>query len=566
MTTETLNVSPRKTDQLTQLHEQKKIVPKERGVKLIHNPVLNKGTGYTEEERRILGLKGLLPPRPIAQDLQADRIIQNLRKINDDLDKYSYLVSLQDRNENLFYYVVGRHLEELMPIIYTPTVGKACQVYGHIYRRPRGLYISIEDRGHIKEILLNWPHEEARVIVVTDGGRILGLGDLGVYGMGIPIGKLSLYTACAGIRPTNCLPITLDVGTNNKELLDDPLYLGHKHSRVKGEAFDAFIHEFITAVQEVFPHAVIQLEDFATENAFKVLNKYRYEARLFDDDIQGTASVALAGIFSATKVTGIPLTQQRILFLGAGEAGVGIGDIFTAALEDEGLGHEEAKLHSWFFDSKGLVCASRKDLAEHKISYAHEYDFTDNFVEAIKKLKPTAIVGVSGQPAKFTKEVIELMSEMNERPIIFALSNPTSKSECTAEEAYKWSDGKAIFASGSPFPPVEFKGRTIVPGQGNNVYIFPGIGLGLVHSKAKIVSERMFLEAARVLSDQVTEEELERGTIYPSFKRIKDVSALIAEAVTRIGIEEGTAYDKLHPDTLQVIKKKMYDPTYARYL
>ena len=543
----------------------KMIVPKERGVKLIHNPVLNKGTAFTHEERKTLGLKGLLPPRSISQDLQADRIIENVRKISDDLEKYNYLVALQDRNENLFYYVVDRHLEELMPIIYTPTVGKACQQYGHIYRRPRGLYISLEDKGHIKEILLNWPHSDARIIVVTDGGRILGLGDLGINGMGIPIGKLSLYTACAGIRPTNCLPIMLDVGTDNNVLLEDPLYLGHQHMRMHGQEFDEFIEEFITAVQEVFPHAVIQLEDFATTNAFKILNKYRDRARVFDDDIQGTASVALAGIFSAIKISETPLHHQRILFLGAGEAGVGIGDIFTEALLEQGLGIEEARLHSWFFDSKGLVCNRRKDLASHKLPYAHDHEFIGNFVEAIKTLEPTAIIGVSGQPGKFTKEVIETMSELNRKPIIFALSNPTSKSECTAEQAYSWSKGKAIFASGSPFPPFEYHGKKYIPGQGNNVYIFPGIGLGLVHSKAKIVSDRMFLEAAKVLSEQVTEEELAEGTIYPSFTRIREVSALIAEAVTRIGIEEGTAYDKMHPDTLQVIKRKMYNPAYGVY-
>ena len=553
----------KKPDDRTQ---RKTIVPGERGVKVIHNPVMNKGTAFTRDERRRLGLCGLLPPREITQDLQAQRIMENLRKKPNDLEKYVYLVSLQDRNENLFYYVVMHHLREIMPIIYTPTVGQACQSYGHIYRRSRGLYISLENKGHIKEVLLNWPHQNARVIVVTDGERILGLGDLGVSGMGIPVGKLALYTACAGIDPTLCLPITIDVGTNNQTLLNDPLYLGHPHPRVRGEAYMELMDEFITAVKELFPNAVIQLEDFATHNAFSLLNRYKAKARLFDDDIQGTASIALAGLFSAVRMKGETLADQKVLYLGAGEAGIGIGDIVTAAMVEEGLSLSEAKLRNWFVDSKGLVCEGRKDLAEHKLGYAHHHRSLTNFIDVIKAIQPTAIIGVSGQPKKFTKKVIELMSTINEQPIVFALSNPTSKSECSAEEAYKWSDGKAIFASGSPFDPVEYNGKKYVPGQGNNVYVFPGIGLGLVYSNARIVTDRMFLEAARVVSESVLDEELERGTIYPSFLRIREVSANIAAAVTKVGIEEGLVSGQFLSHMMEGIRSHMYNPVYPNYL
>ena len=545
---------------------RKVMVPSQRGVKLIHNPVYNKGTAFSDYERRILGLKGLLPPRIISQDLQADRIMENIRKKPDDLEKYVYMVSLQDRNENLFYYVLQRHLEELMPIIYTPTVGKACQSFGHIYRRSRGLYISIEEKGHVKEILLNWPHKNVKVIVVTDGGRILGLGDLGVNGMGIPIGKLALYTACAGIDPTRCLPITIDVGTNNETLLEDPLYLGHQHTRISGQMYQELFDEFIDAVQDIFPDAIIQFEDFATENAFKLLNRYREKARVFNDDIQGTASVALSGLLSALRITNQKLEDQKILFLGAGEAGIGIADMISLAMQESGLSEEQARLNNWFVDSRALVCSERTNLAAHKLRYAHQHKAISDFTEAIKILKPTAIIGVSGQPGKFTKEVINLMSEINDRPIIFALSNPTSKSECTAEQAYNWSGGRAIFASGSPFEPVKVKGKKMIPGQGNNVYIFPGVGLGLSYCNSKIVTERMFYKAAKVLSDSVTDDELANGTVYPSFSRIKDVSARIAISVVKVGIEDGLVPGHFLNNIEENIKNSMYKPDYPEYM
>lgn len=555
-----------KTQDQSEEQQKKVIVPKERGVKLIHNPVYNKGTAFSERERKALALRGLLPPKVLSQDLQADRIMENLHKKTNDLEKYSFMVALQDRNENLFYYVLKRHLQELMPIIYTPTVGQACQQFGHIYRRSRGLYLSIEQKGHLKEILLNWPHKAVKVIVVTDGGRILGLGDLGVNGMGIPIGKLSLYTACAGISPTSCLPITVDVGTNNESLLQDPLYLGHSHKRITGQEYEELFDEFVEAIQEVFPEAIIQFEDFATANAFHLLKRYREKACVFNDDIQGTASVALAGLMAALRITGQAITDQKILFLGAGEAGIGIGQMIATAMQESGLSQEQAIRRCWFMDSKGLVCSSRSDLAAHKVKFAHEHEFITDFTAAISALKPTAIIGVSGQRGKFTEEVIRSMSEINQWPIVFSLSNPTSKSECTAEEAYTWSNGNAIFASGSPFEPVTINGKKIVPGQGNNVYIFPGVGLGLSYCKSRMVTDQMFFEAAKALASQVSTEDLANGTVYPSVSKIRDVSTQIAIAVTKVAVEQGLAQHHYLANIEENIKKTMYQPDYREYL
>ncbi len=538
----------------------------QRGVKVLHDPFLNKGTAFTEEERDRLGLRGLLPPRVLTQDHQKKRVLENLSVKPDDLERYIYLVSLQDRNENLFYRTVIDHLEETMPIIYTPTVGKACQSYGHLFRQSRGLYISLQDQGRVRQILHNWPHHNVRVIVVTDGERILGLGDLGVYGMGIPIGKLSLYTACAGIHPNQCLPIVIDVGTNNKTLLADELYLGLQHERVQGDQYEELLTEFIHAAQEVFPDVLIQLEDFATHNAFNLLHGFKDKACLFDDDIQGTASVALAGIYSALKITGGKLTDQRFVFLGAGEAGVGIADILSAAMVEEGLSIEEARQHCWLVDSRGLVCSSRENLAHHKLAYAHQHDRIDTLEEAIDILKPTAIIGVSGQGGKFTKDVLEKMAGLNEQPIIFALSNPTANSECTAEDAYRYTGGKAIFASGSPFDPVELNGKTYYPGQGNNVYIFPGVGLGVAYCKASRVTDLMFLEAARAVSHMVSKEEMADGRIYPALKRIREVSARIAEAVSRVAIDEGLTRIATNDVTLDKIRDFMYSPEYTEYM
>ncbi|MCE7990213.1 MAG: NAD-dependent malic enzyme [Caldilinea sp. CFX5] len=536
-----------------------------RGVKLLHDPVRNKGTAFTKAERETLGLRGLLPPHVQTQDEQVMRVMENLRLKTTDLERYIFLVSLQDRNETLFYRVVMDNLKEMMPIIYTPTVGLACQRFGHIFRRPRGLYLSAEDRGHIGAILRNWPHDDVRIIVITDGERILGLGDLGADGMGIPIGKLALYTACAGIPPTACLPITLDVGTENEELLRDPLYIGLRQRRLRGAAYDELVDEFMAAAQATFPRAVIQLEDFATNNAFRLLSKYRDCACLFDDDIQGTGSVALAGIYSALRISGRKLTDQRFLFLGAGEAGVGIADVIVTALMDEGLTEAAARQSCWFVDSKGLVVVDRTDLAAHKQPYAHDHPFTADFLTAIETLRPTAIIGVSGTPKTFTRPVIEAMSTINERPIIFALSNPTSKSECTAEQAYTWSNGRAIFASGSPFDPVDLNGKTFVPGQGNNAYIFPGVGLGAIAAGAHCVTNEMFFVAAKALAQQVTAADLALGRIYPSLSRIREVSAQIATAVAEVAYARDLTPEP-RPDNLAAhVQSLMYQPVYVEY-
>ncbi len=535
------------------------------GVKILHDPIRNKGTAYTEAEREALKLTGLLPPRVHSIAEQELRVLGNIREKATDLERYLYLVALQDRNETLFYRVVMNNLEEMMPLIYTPTVGKACQEFQHIFRAPRGFYVSLQDRGRVREILQNWPHKDARIIVVTDGERILGLGDLGADGMGIPIGKLSLYTACAGIHPTQCLPVMLDVGTNNEKLLNDPLYNGLERRRQRGKQYDELFDEFMTAAKEVFPGVLIQLEDFGNANAFRLLAQYRDQACLFDDDIQGTGAVAVSGLLSALRISGGKLCEQKILFLGAGEAGIGVADVFVSALAEEGDVAEEARKQCWFVDTKGLLVADRDSIAEQKRPYAHEHAPIDGFLEAVKALRPTAIVGLSGQAGSFTKDVIEAMADINERPIIFALSNPTSKAECTAEQAYAWSNGQAIFASGSPFAPVTIGNRTYVPGQGNNVYIFPGVGLGVIFSGARKVTDEMFLTAARTLASQVKDSDLERGRVYPSLSRVRQVSALIARDVAKIAYDKGLTDNEEPADLLAAIHESMFQPVYRHY-
>jgi len=536
-----------------------------RGVKILHDPIRNKGTAFTEADREALHLTGLLPPRVHSPAEQELRVLGNIRSKPTDLARYLYLISLQDRNEMLFYRVVMNNIEEMMPLIYTPTVGQACQEFQHIYRKPRGFYISWRERGRIEEILHNWPHKEAKIIVVTDGERILGLGDLGADGMGIPIGKLSLYSACAGIHPTQCLPVMLDVGTNNESLLNDPLYNGLEQRRIRGEQFDDFVDEFIQAANKVFPGVLIQFEDFGNTNAFRLLDKYRDKICSFNDDIQGTGAVALSGIIGALRITGEKLSDQRLLFLGAGEAGIGTADSFVAALVEQGVSVEAARKQCWFVDTQGLLTSDRENIADHKLRYARKQPPIDNFLEAVKTLKPTAILGLSGQPGSFPKEVIEAMAEINKRPIIFALSNPTSKAECTAEQAYVWSKGRAIFASGSPFDSVKVRNKTHVPGQGNNVYIFPGVGLGAIVSKAAHVTDEMFLAAAHSLAKQVSEADLAMGSVYPSLARIRDVSALIAFEVAKIAFEKGLAQCEEPEDLMAEIHKHMFQPVYPHY-
>mgnify|MGYP000235778820 FL=1 len=536
------------------------------GVDLLHDPKLNKGTAFTEEERDKLALRGLLPPRIFTGKEQSKRILENFHNKTDDLEKYIYMVALQDRNETLFYRTVIDNIEEIMPIIYTPVVGKACQLFGHIWRRPRGLYLTLNDKGRIAEVLRNWPMKKVGIIVVTDGERILGLGDLGANGMGIPIGKLALYTACAGVHPSLCLPITIDVGTNNEELLNDPLYIGLLQTRLRGEVYDELIDEFIWAVQDVFPGALIQFEDFSNQNAFRLLRKYQDQVCTFNDDIQGTASVTLAGIYSAIRITGQKLTDQKILFQGAGEAGVGIANLIVSALEAEGMSHDEAKRKCWLVDSKGLVVKSRDNLQDHKLTYAHDHKIVSSLISAMETLKPTILIGVSGQPQTFTQPIVEAMGKINEQPVIFALSNPTSKAECTAEQAYSWTNGRAIFASGSPFDPVTLNGKTYVPGQGNNAYVFPGVGLGIIESGARHVTNEMFFAAAKALAKEVSEDDLAKGSVYPPLPQIRDVSAVIASVVAEVAYERGLATVERPDDLLDYMKSRQYQPDYESYV
>jgi malate dehydrogenase (oxaloacetate-decarboxylating)(NADP+) len=539
--------------------------PLNYGVKILHDPIRNKGTAFTEADREALNLTGLLPPRVHSPAEQEQRVLGNIRSKTNDLDKYLYLISLQDRNETLFYRVVMNNIEEMMPLIYTPTVGQACQEFQHVFRRSRGFYVSSRDRGNIKNILQNWPHKEARIIVITDGERILGLGDLGADGMGIPIGKLALYTACAGIHPTHCLPVMFDVGTDNETLLNDPLYNGLEQRRVRGEKYDELLDEFINAVKEVFPGILIQFEDFGNINAFRLLDKYRDNTKCFNDDIQGTAAVVLAGIIGALRINGGKMSEQRLLFLGAGEAGIGTADIFVAALVEQGISLEDARKQCFFYDTMGLLTSDREHIQHHKQRFARKLEPVENFLDAVNKIKPTAILGLSGQPGSFPKEVIEAMAKINKRPIVFALSNPTSKAECTAEEAYKWSKGRAIFASGSPFDPVTIGNKTFVPGQGNNVYIFPGVGLGAIISGARKVTDEMFLAAAHSLANQVQESDLAKGRIYPSLKQIREVCALIAHEVACIAWEKGLADHEQPEDVMAEIRRLMYQPIYPHY-
>ena len=536
-----------------------------RGTALLREPLLNKGTAFNAAERDAFGLRGLLPPRINSQADQVRRVLENFRRKPTDLDKYINLAALHDRNETLFYRVVVDNPDEMMPIIYTPTVGLACQQFGHIFQRPRGLFVSIEDLGRVESVLRNWPHRDVAMIVVTDGERILGLGDQGADGMGIPVGKLSLYTACAGVHPRQCLPVVLDVGTNNAALLEDPLYIGLPQHRVRGEAYDALLDEFIAATQVVFPGVVVQFEDFANQNAFRLLHKWRDRICTFNDDIQGTAAVALAGIVSALRISGGRLGEQRLLFLGAGEAATGIADLAVTAMVAEGLTPGAARARCWLFDSRGLVHDGRSDLVEHKRPYAHPHAPVTVFADAVRALRPTAIIGVAASAGAFTEEVVREMSAINKRPIVFALSNPTSKAECTAEQAYRWSGGQALFASGSPFGPVTLDGRRFVPRQGNNSYIFPGVGLGAITTRARRVTDEMFMAAVRALCAQVTPEDLAQGSLFPPLAQVREVSAHIAAAVAQVVFDQGLAGVPRPADLLVHVRSQMYEPSYADY-
>ncbi len=536
--------------------------PSRSQIEILHDPRANKGTAFSAAERQSLGIEGFLPPATDVLEIQIGRVHSQLGFLESDLQKYLFLADLQSRNETLFYAVLMSDPATFMPLVYTPTVGEACQKFDHFFRASRGMYLPFSARGRLKEILSNWPEADVRFIVATDGERILGLGDLGVGGMGIPVGKLSLYTACAGVPPKYTLPITLDVGTNNQALLDDPLYLGLRQPRVRGPEYDAFIEEFVQAVQELYPKCCLQWEDFANFNAVPILERYRDKICTYNDDIQGTAAVALAGIFGALRLSGQKLADQRFLFLGGGSAATGIAELISEAMALEGITVEEGRSRNWLFDVHGLMVSSRTDLAEFQKPFAHDHAAVSSFVEAIKAIRPTGIIGVSTVPKLFNQAVIEAMSEINDRPVIFPYSNPTSRSECTAEEAYKWSGGRAIFASGSPFDPVVINGQRFVPGQGNNVYIFPAMGMAVLATESKRVTEEMFIVAAKAVAEQVTDADLATGLIYPPQSHILDASLHTATRIAEKIFDSGLAGIPRPADIGAHISDLAYKPVY----
>ena len=533
-----------------------------RGLQLLNHPGYNKATGFSAQERDQLGLRGLLPPAVFTQDEQMHRALESMRRKTSDIEKYIFLQSLSSRNERLFYRLAIDNIEEVMPLIYTPTVGQACQEFAQNFRQPKGLYITREDRGQVAQVLANWPATKVKVIVVTDGERILGLGDLGANGMGIPIGKLALYCALAGITPEETLPIMLDVGTQNKDLRDDPLYMGLREDRLRGDEYTALVDELVAAITSRYPDCLIQFEDFATPNAIALLDRFRESCLCFNDDIQGTAAVALSGVYASTRISGIPFKDLKIMFLGAGSAATGIGDLMVDALVDAGLSKEEAVQRLLFIDSGGLVVAERhNELAAHKQPFAHELA-PQSFEEALATHKPHVLIGATGSPGAFTESVLKLMASNHDRPTIFALSNPTARAECTAEQAYSASSGQAIFASGSPFAAVEHSGKTLVPGQGNNAYIFPGLGLGAVAVGIKYLPSELFLTAAKSLAQQVSQSQLDQGTIYPQLTDIREVSLQIAVDVAEDAYARDLASVPRPADLRAFIAQQMFDPSY----
>lgn len=534
-----------------------------KGYAILHDSQANRGTAFTADQRKTAGLEGLLPPGVDTLEMQIARVHIQLDMLDSDLQRYLFLMDLQSRNQTLFYAALMSDPARFMPLVYTPTVGEACQKFDHIFRSARGLYLPITAKGRIKELMSNWPQKDVRFIVVTDGERILGLGDLGVGGMGIPIGKLALYTAVAGVPPELTLPITLDVGTNNHSLLDDPLYLGLRQERVRGDAYHAFIAEFVDAVQSLYPKCCLQWEDFANFNAVSILETYKDKICTYNDDIQGTAGIALAGLYGALRITGQKLKDQRFLFMGAGSAATGIAELISEAMVMEGLTIEEARARNWLFDINGLVESTRTDLADFQKPFAHKHAPCKSFVDAIKDIKPNGIVGVSTVPKLFNQDVIEAMSQVNDRPIIFPYSNPTSRSECTAEEAYKWSKGKAIFASGSPFDPVKLGSKTFIPGQGNNVYIFPAMGMAVLATQSKRVTEQMFIVAAKAVAEQVTQEELDTGLIYPPQSQILNASLHTAAKIATYIFDQGLARVERPKDIEAHVRGMAYKPVYG---
>ncbi|KAM4903938.1 NADP-dependent malic enzyme [Sylvia borin] len=540
-----------------------------RGYEVLRDPHLNKGMAFTLEERQQLNIHGLLPPCFLGQDAQVYTILKNFERLTCDLDRYMLLMSLQDRNEKLFYKVLASDIEKFMPIVYTPTVGLACQQYGLAFRRPRGLFISIHDRGHIATMLKSWPESVIKAIVVTDGERILGLGDLGCYGMGIPVGKLALYTACGGVKPHECLPVMLDVGTDNETLLKDPLYIGLRHKRIRGQAYDDLLDEFMEAVTARYGmNCLIQFEDFANANAFRLLHKYRNKYCTFNDDIQGTASVAVAGLLAALRITKNKLSDHTVLFQGAGEAALGIANLILMAMEKEGLSKDAATKRIWLVDSKGLIVKGRASLTHEKQRFAHEHGEMKDLEDIVKDIKPTVLIGVAAIGGAFTPKILQDMAALNKRPIIFALSNPTSKAECTAEQCYKYTEGRGIFASGSPFDPVTLaSGQTLYPGQGNNSYVFPGVALGVISCGMRHIDEDVFLTTAEVIAQQVTEDNLREGRLYPPLVTIQDVSLKIAVRIAEEAYRKNTASAYPQPKDLEAfIRSQVYSTDYNSFV
>jgi malate dehydrogenase (oxaloacetate-decarboxylating)(NADP+) len=536
---------------------------KKRSMELLQDASLNKSTAFTEDEKQALGLVGLVPDVTETEDLQLQRVMLQLSHKNTDLDRYIYLVNLLDHDETLFYRTIMSDPARFLPIVYDPTIGEVCLKFGHIYRQTRGMYLSIERRGKVKEILQNWPLKDIRFICVTDGGRILGLGDLGANGMGIPIGKLQLYTAAAGVPPQYLLPMYLDAGTNNQQYLNDPLYLGLRKARPATEDLFSFVDEFVEAVQEVFPKCCIHFEDWTGVDAVHLLQRYRDKYCVYNDDVQGTAGITLAGMINATKLKGTKLKDEKYLFLGAGSAGIGLADLLCSALVAQGMTLEEAQSRVHMFDVNGLLESTRTDLVDFQIPYAHPHAPTRDFVAAIESIKPTTIIGVSTIGGAFTQKVVETMSRINERPVILALSNPTEHAECTAEQAYNWSKGKAIYAAGVQFPPVHYNGQTLLPGQANNFYIFPAVGMAIFATQAKRVPDELFIEAASAVADQVPAELLQQGLLYPQQSNILEIEIQTAARVAKLVFDSDLARVDRPADMVAFIRQHVYKPEYA---
>jgi len=524
--------------------------------------VLNKSTGFSEAEKQALGIVGLVPDVTETEDIQLKRVLMQLGHKSTDLERYIYLVNLLDHNEVLFYRTVMSDPAHFLPIVYDPTIGEACLKFGHIYRQARGMYLSITRRGKIREVLKNWPQKDVRVICVTDAGRILGLGDLGANGAGIPIGKLQLYTACAGVPPQYLLPMYLDAGTNNEQYLQDPLYLGLRTIRPSTEDLFSFVDEFVQAVQEVFPKCCIHFEDWTGVDAVHLLERYRNKYCVYNDDVQGTAGITLAGMINATKLKGTNLKDERYLFLGAGSAGIGLANLLCTALVAQGMTLEKARSQVYLFDVNGLLESTRKDLVDFQQPYAHHHAPTRDFVTAIETIKPTALIGVSTIGGAFGQRVVEAMARINDRPVILALSNPTEHAECTAEQAYTWSKGKAIYAAGVQFAPVHLNGKTFLPGQANNFYIFPAVGMAIFATQARRVTDEMFIEAGRAVADQVPAEMLAQGLLYPLQSNILEIEIQTAARVARLVFDAELARVERPDDVVAFIRTHVYEPKY----